>query len=66
MAESKGDDKAGRSERVRRALPKSKKLNNTQSMTDLAGGNANVDPASVVCPTPQQPGYTQMTHLPFC
>lgn len=65
MTDSTGDDKKGR-DRVRKPLPKSKKLNNTQSMKDLTGGAAAYDPQSVNCPTPQQPGYTQNTHLPFC
>lgn len=64
MTDSKGDEKKTR-DRVRKPLPKIKKLNNTQEMLDQAGGLGG-NPGSIMCPTPQQPGYTMKTHLPFC
>lgn len=64
MTGSKGsDDKPGQ-KRVRKPLPKIKKLNNTSAMSEKEGG-AIAFP-SETCPTPQQPGYTQNTHLPYC
>lgn len=49
----------------RKPLPKLKKLSNTGAMEDeTVGGGA--DPASIICPTPTQPGYTLPTHLPYC
>lgn len=57
----KGDKKS-----ARKPLPKLRKLSNTSSMDEESGGAAANDPASNICPTPTQPGYTQNTHLPFC
>lgn len=57
----KGDKKS-----ARKPLPKLRKLGNTRAMEEESGGAAAADPASIICPTPTQPGYTQPTHPPFC
>lgn len=65
MTGSKESDDKGKQKRVRKPLPKIKKLNNTSALSEQDGGAA-ADAASVYCQTPQQPGYTQNTHLPYC
>jgi hypothetical protein len=65
MTDSKHENSDKTKARVRKALPKSKKLNNSQMMKTTPGGAA-ADQSQVYCPTPQQPGYNQPTHVPLC
>lgn len=66
MTQAENDEDGKDRKRIRKPLPKSKKLNNTQILNSKAGGAGGQAPVTVICPTPQQPGYTINTHAPYC